>query len=290
MSWGAFGLGLLSNAIDDRRASGGFGGSRGGLAGGSGYNPDVVRKGHRLDNRYYHQREALDWRKAVARGLTPQEYYGAGAPGNPGPSGGAAVLGNMAAQSMASGKAFKAQLLATSMQNETAIEQSHIAADAQRDVANIKAGQDQKGLDQRIVEYENIHLPAAQAKLKITREELKKVVNDVQTSEPAFRRMMALLQAGPENMKATMVLEKYGVRDPHDVNKLSPALREALLTEMIAVSAKLRPEIEGLINFLYDKFIGTPNPTKFGGENNRSEYKSKDDLGNKLHKNMNEWN
>lgn len=286
MGFGAIGGALLGGALQDRRASGGFSPKRGQLAGGTGFNPDVVREGHRMDNRYYHYRESLDWRKAVARGLTPQEYYGAGAPGNPGPSGGAQVLGNMAAQAAQANKVLLGNVMATAMSNRTALEQTRIQGQTARDVAKIQTGQQQRDLDQRIKEYQTIHLPLARQKLKMQEKEYEVLVNNVATSDPAYKRAITLLSMGSDNMVATFIAKKYGLNDPKDFRTLSEEDREKMLTEMIAASAKTRREIIGIFDQVKKMFFGGP-PTLGDGDWQREYYE--DEGSRRAQEQMNQW-
>ncbi|NNE63031.1 MAG: hypothetical protein HKN34_03010 [Gammaproteobacteria bacterium] len=207
-----------------------------------GYNKagKMARKGMRYDRR---QERHFYNIATQERGLTPQEYYGSPAPGGSSTAG-VQMMGNAHAQNM--------QALGDA-QAATQLGVAKIQADAQKYSADKAAGEKSADRDQRIKEYENIHLPQAQEQLKKTRAETEKIVNDVATSDPKFVRAVKLLSMGPANMAATIVLEKYGVKDPAELEKLSTEEKRLLLTEMLGNESVARKEIQGLIELSEQK-------------------------------------
>lgn len=293
MAWGAIGAQLLGGAASDRRASGGFGGKRGGFLGGTGFNPDVLRAGHRADNRYFKQRmlwqtpyeDRFHWNKARKRGLTPQEYYGSGAPGysSPsGPSGGAAVLGNMVSSANASSKALVSSAIQGAADRATELKKTEMQTEAQKYVADTQARtatgnvEKQTSTQMKIAEMENaikdrkvtldeksynrVTLPQAAATLQKTKQETKKLINEVATTTPAFLRSMKLLSMGPDNTIQTALLNglKIDITNKEQMAKLSTEEFGRLMSILFAAGSGVTKNVHGVAG-LVGGLIGDEN-------------------------------
>lgn len=206
-----------------------------------------ARQGNRYDYQYGGKNLRRDWRFAKKLGLTPQEFYGAGQPGGQ-VSGSGQVMGNAS---------YAQDAIQAQLGRQTQLDIAQIQKDTATEVAEIQTGQQQKDLDQRIREFEDVTKPLAMKKLQIQEKELEKLTHDIATADPAFVRALQLLKMGPDNMVASFIATKYGVSDPREFVKLPVAIKEALIEEMIGSSAKTRREIEGIIDMLYSKFIGS---------------------------------
>lgn len=276
--FGAIAGGLLGGALSDRRASGGFGGVRGGFLGGSGYNPDVVRHGHRLDNRYFLQRHDAMYARAEARGLTPQEFYGSPAAGGSGPSGGAQTLGNMAASANASSKALMGQVLGAHEQAKTQKRGQDIQAKTQENVANIQkqsaenvakiqAGAQRRGQDLTYdiglrnfklseEQYYNVNLPQAQENIRKTQRETEKLINEVATSKPQFVKLMKIMTMSAPNSLNFAIQRMAGIdiSDDDQLKRLSKEKRRKLIAALLAVNSNAAAELHG-VNYSIDAWL-----------------------------------
>lgn len=272
--FGAAGMQLLGGALSDRRASGGFGGKRGGFLGGTGFNPDVLRAGHRADNRYFKQRmlwqtpyeDRFHWSKARKRGLTPQEYYGSPVPGMStpsGPSGGAAVLGNMVSSANQSSKALISDAISGAAERDTALKQTKMQTDAQIKTAEISAGAQNYATDvNKIIQdnnwklenrkLEETMLPMVAAGLKKTEQETRKLINEVATSTPKWVRSQKLLEMGIDNTIQTAILQRFGVdiTSKDDMARLTTEQFNNLISVLFAAASSTVKEGQGLMGMI----------------------------------------
>lgn len=255
----AMGMSLLPGAVNDRRASQGFGGYRGGFAGGSGFNPDVARAGHRFDHRYGSRYESLNWRKAKARGLTAQEYYGSPAPGAGSPiSGAGAVLGNQAAAAIAARGASQSAMFGQMLQADTQKELMDKRVEGDIKIAEIGADATTRGQDltydaamQRLQYdrdvYEETTRPLAARQARKTEHEIQKLVNEISTSHPKFVRMLKIMTMGTDNTLGLAIQNTLGidVSDLEQMQNLSPAQRKNLIQGMMAAASVIAKETAG---------------------------------------------
>ena len=225
-----------------------------------------LQQGHEQDVKWSLHKENELWSRAEARGLTPQEYYGSAAPGAGGTSGGGQVLGSQTNVQ----NQLKYDMYNKEMDRKTTLGVARINADAQKYSADQsrQATQDQvtgnvavqelRNLmeDRKINilerEFEEIRLRAAQASLDLTREQIKKAVNEVVTSTPKYQREMKLLSMGFDNTIQTMILNRAGVSDPKDMSKLTEEEYEALLQTMLGHSSTLGRELKGIVQSVKD--------------------------------------
>ena len=232
-----------------------------------GPNGKWIRKGNRLDRIHQKKSEMQMWRRAQQRGLTAQEYYGSSAAGGvSSPTGNTQVLGNNITQNevLAKQQQFEAEqnhldrlasmgqtAMQTQAQKDVAetsagatVESAEISADVQRLHAQIKRGE----LDLNTRQLEEIALPAAEANLKLTRQQVLKVTNEVATSTPEFLRAMKILSMSAENLVATIMVNGMSVdpTDPNEVKKLPPRARSKLLVEMIGLQSATYREATGI--------------------------------------------
>ena len=253
---------------------------------------DVARAGHRLDNKYYLRRMKKSWTFAKSIGLTPQEFFGSGASNPGGPSGAGQVLGNMANQSgQATAAAVQAEL-----DRQTDLEKTRIQTDAQKDVAKIQTGQQQRDLDQRIKEYTEVTLPKAAAELKVRAADLAVRINEIATSDKSFVKWKLLNQMGTENMRATSIMYKHGLEDLSldTVNELSEQEYKALMAELLAAGSVVNREVKGAkgvleeaIRFLIKNTVKVKEYDHPTLGNQRKEYDHPQ--SKEAHENMNQW-
>ena len=130
---------------------------------------------------------------------------------------------------------------------DTQKEVAGIQADAQIKTAEIQEGVQRDQLGQTVREYEEVTLPQAAAKLKLSEAELKVRLNEIATSAPDFVKEKILLQMGVENTIQTAILKRFRV-DPtkaETVRNLTDEQFEALMAELFAAGSYLNREISG---------------------------------------------
>lgn len=241
---------------------------------GQGEDRQQAKKGLEYENRYALRKEKKLFDRAMDRGMTPTEYYGSAAPGTPGPGGGvSATLGNQASQKSAMvAQTINAQLgrdvqkrgqdvalEQTKMQTDAAVETAKIqagatmgaagtSAEATRYAADIQKRIAENKLQLSTREYNEVTLPAAAAQLNKTKEETKKLINEVVTSTPEFQRSKILLQMGVENTIQTALLQRFGVdiTSKKSMAKLSDDQFRNILSVLVAVGSHANREIQGL--------------------------------------------
>ena len=249
---------------------GGLGSGFGGAAGASivsglgpgGDGPSMGRIANALEQEYnaYRRQENWDWRKAEDRGLTPQEYYGSAAAGGSAPTGAVQTLGNAKTQmdvqkrqaaSNAFSQAYAAdiELQKTKMQTDAQIKSSQIAADATLGVGQLNRA---TGSEQNILNrerYENIDLPAAQQKLKLSKAETEVRINEVATTKPKFVMALKRLSMGPDNLKAELLqnMKNVDVTNREQIQAMSEKERQEFLAFLVANSSRSNQELEGVL-------------------------------------------
>ena len=102
--------------------------------------PEIIRLGHRLDDRSHINRAQFDWRKAKDRGLTPQEFYGSPAAGGSAASGGGATLGNSAAAANIQNSKIHQDDKQRTLDRNVELQKTKMQTDAQLKTAEISAG------------------------------------------------------------------------------------------------------------------------------------------------------
>ncbi len=231
---------------------------------------DDVRYGHEQDNVYSLGKEAELFRRSEDRGLTPQEYYGSAAPGASGPSGGAQVLGNMRSRrdtqrsqatamlgNAAAERTTKLQI--AKIQSETQLKSAEISSGTQRystdvsaktqtrsqDLQNAIANKNWKLAKQRL---ETIETPKLIQELKISRQQFKKLTNEIATSTPKFQLYMKKLSMGVDNMMVEFLQHAFGVdiTDPKSVQRMSLSQRAAFLQQTAGINSHAFKEAAGI--------------------------------------------
>ena len=121
-------------------------------------------------------------------------------------------------------------------------------------------------------------LPAAEANIGLTREQIKIAVNEIATSAPEFIRGNILLQMGFDNTMQNMILKREGV-DPtstKSMQRLSQKEFERVMTMMLGYSSAIGRETRGvastakdLVNYVFDLVKGfTPDQSSKLGPGN----------------------
>ena len=239
-----------------------------------------ARRGHQLDNRFSLEKEQTLYDRAMARGMTPQEYYGSSAPGTTGPSGGAQVLGNATQQSV--GEAAKMAFDATQRDADRKVTMR--GQDAQVEAAKYSADQSRQATQDTVVgsvsvqqlrnmmedrkltilerDFEEIRLRAAAEQLELTKQEVKIATNKAATTTPKWEREMKLYSMGFDNVLQTMQLDRAGIEDLRDISKLSDSEYAALLQTIIGNSSTIARELKGVVRSVKDLYQWLKNLPK----------------------------
>ena len=249
---------------------GGLGSGFGGAAGASivsglgpgGDGPSMGRIANALEQEYnaYRRQENWDWRKAEDRGLTPQEYYGSAAAGGSAPSGATQTLGNAATQIDVQKRQAASNAFSQAYAADISLKQTEMQTDAQKYSADKAAeatlgaaGMSREtGSEANILNrerYENIDLPAARAKLKLTQAETKVRINEATTTMPKFVLALKRLSMGPDNLKAELLqnMKDVDVTNREQIQAMSEEEREEFLAFLIANSSRSNQELEGVL-------------------------------------------
>ena len=222
---------------------------------------DPAKKGARIEDQSYVRRANFDWSKAQERGLTAQEFYGSpAAGGSSGGSGSGQVLGNnqTAMMQKMADQQFQAEQNELDRQNEldkagisaeATLGSSKISAEASRYQAELQNAVEQGKLDLSQREFNEVTLPAAAEKLKLTREQTKKAINEVVTSTPKFQRSKILLQMGVDNTIQTALLQRFGIdiTSKEEMAKLSDEQFQNVLSVLIASGSASNRELQGVL-------------------------------------------
>jgi hypothetical protein len=204
-----------------------------------------ARRGARIDTAQKLGQESTLYARAMARGLTPQEYYGSPAPGNPSSSGAGQVIGNQAAQTSAQMMQLGQQARENQKDRDNAIE-----------IEKIRAGVHERGQDMqfesalrdyylRATEYFESKAPQIAANIEKTQRETAVLVNQVTTSSPRFVKMMKLLSMGPDNVYVAGVLEAAGVKTIDDIGKMTKEEQQKIFAAMLAGKSWIAREAAG---------------------------------------------
>lgn len=229
-----------------------------------------ISTGHRLDNRYSLEKEEALYARAMERGLTPQEYYGSSAPGAPGVSGGAQVLGNQSNQARmqatqlaadAAGKAadravqkdiakihadasVKSAVLGSTATQEAAT----TAATASVAVARLNNLLREREITLKEQEYNEVIVPAAAEKLLRSKQETKRMINEVATTTPKWKRWEVLTKLGFDNTIQNMIINRHGIdpTNPESMSNISKEKFEKILGLMLGASSRSYREFSGI--------------------------------------------
>jgi hypothetical protein len=207
-----------------------------------------MKYGNELDMKNQRKMFRFRIKQGLKHGMTPYEMFmGPAAGAGGGTTGSGATLGNAASQQAVQQAEIQHQSAQQQMQIIGNLAATKMQNDTQKEVAEITTGQQKKELEQRKVEYENIHLPKAAAELKISAEELKISSNNAVMSTPKNQWQKIMYQMGPDNVMQSMIMEKYDVRlGDGSVENLSPEEFGSMMIELIGTKSHLRAELSGL--------------------------------------------
>lgn len=206
-------------------------------------------RGAERDVEYGLKKEQELYARAQERGLTPQEYYGSGAPGSANVSGSGQVIGNSLNATMAKGV-------------DAAIASTERDKDRQnaKEIAEIQAGVTTRGQDTQAQiaanalalenrKFNEIALRESASKLNLQEQQIAKAINEVTTSSPKWEMMMKNLTMGPDNMWVQSYIEHTGINpitDPEGFKKLPQEERKKFLLGFLAYGSNTQKEMMGL--------------------------------------------
>ena len=226
------------------------------------YTTEQMVLGNELD--LQNQKDMFDFRMGRARGagLTNVEAFGSPAAGaGGGTTGSGQTLGNAASsQAIADRQIDKDHKLAwqkTVADNMTALQQTKMQTDAQKDVAETQVGATTRGQDiqkeiadrdfnLRRDQYLNVTLPEAAANIGKTKQETRKLINETATSDKKFVTAMKQLSMGPANLLVELTMRHHGIAlNDNSFKALPKQDREAILGQILALSSKAYTEGKG---------------------------------------------
>jgi hypothetical protein len=227
-------------------------------------NPFAVAVGTILGNSLdmHNQKSMYDYRieKGLSYGMTPYEMFSGPAAGaGGGTSGSAQVLGNqLSAQAMNKQK-LSQEITEKSKDRKSAENIANIQANSAENIARINAGVTSRGQDlQHMIQsgnlklnqdtYNYVTLPKAAAVLQKTKEETKRIINEVVTSTPKFVKYMKMLSMGVDNTMSAFLqnMDGYNLTDPEDVKKMSKEKRKEIFSLMLGIQSGTLKNIEGI--------------------------------------------
>lgn len=228
-------------------------GAVGGQVLGAALGGPIAKRGASIDSRAKLGQEAELYSRAQERGLTPQEYYGSPAPGNPSSSGAGQVIGNQA-------NAMSSQMSQAMLQSKEREKDRQNA----KEIAGIQAGVQTAGQENQAQiaanklalekqQFSEIALKESAAKLKINEQQLSKAVNEAVTSSPKWQLMLKNLSMGPDNMWVQSYLEHTGINpitDPEAFKKLPKEERKKFLLGFLAYGSHTQKEAAGIGSLL----------------------------------------
>ena len=223
------------------------------------------------------QKEMFDFRMGRMRqaGLTNVEMFGSPAAGaGGGTSGSGAVLGNAASQratsQIAANSQMQAQMSQAMLGAGTALEQTKMQTDAQKEVAKIQAGATtgaatisaesnqkianivndmaQKNLDLKTREFEEYMLEKLEVEQGVAKAQIKKLLNEAEFT-PELKREITKMTMGVSNSVNLMLQKRFGidVTSEEQMQKLSPQQMKNVLSVFMAADSNLYSEIAGLL-------------------------------------------
>lgn len=232
----------------------------GGAIGGSLLGASNARTGARIDTRAKLGQEQKLWERAQSRGLTPQEYYGSPAPGNPSSSGAAQVIGNQANQMTSQAMQLGTQVRENEKDRQNALRIEEIRAGVQERGQDLQFETALRSYNLQATQYFETTVPQIAANIKKTEQETAVLINDAITSTPKFVEMMKLLSMGPDNVYVAAVLEAAGVKTIDDIGNLPKAEQQKILAQMLTGKSTIAREAAGFtgqIDDFVDSIIDT---------------------------------
>lgn len=214
--------------------------------------------GHQYDNQFTLEKEQALYDRARERGITPTEYYGSSAPGGAAAAntGAGQVLGNADTQEALQARDQKFQMFNKMLDRTTALQQTKMQTDAQRDVADKQVGATTRGQDiQKAIADGRLKLDQATylinlresaANIKKTEQETAKLINEVVTSTPRFVTMMKQLSMGPTNLLVELTMRHHGLSlSDKSFESLPVEKRKKILAQILALSSSTYTESQG---------------------------------------------
>lgn len=229
-----------------------------------------MRVGNQLD--LDNQKSMFNYRmqQGTEMGLTPVELFGSPASGaGGGTTGSGATLGNNASQQQMQNNQLQQQQALQDQQiaanTFTALAQTKMQTDAQKDVAETQAGattgaadihasvqavansirQGELDLSTRVFEESTlVMIGMAQEKHP---QEVKKLINEAATSLPEWQRAQTLLGMGVDNSINTMLQKRFGIdiTDSSQMKNLSTEKFRNILSVFIAADSSLYKQLAG---------------------------------------------
>ena len=220
---------------------------------------EQITLGNNLDIK--NQKEMFDYRinQGVDAGMTPYEMYmGPAAGAGGGTTGSGQTLGNGAISKNQAQIQAEMQQRSLVANNTTALAQTKMQTDAQRDVAEIQAGTQKRGQDlQKQIadnvlslnkrELDEVKIPQAGAQVGLSKQQLLTEINKTATSTPQFQMAMKQLSMGPANLLVELTLRDRGISLGDDsFMKLSEAERADILKDLVAMASSTYIEFSGV--------------------------------------------
>lgn len=211
-----------------------------------------AKLGAQLDYERDMKTEASLWQRAEERGLTPQEYYGSGAPGSAtGASGSAQVIGNQQ-------NAMAQQMGQLGQQAALTVSENQKNRDNAKEIAAIQAGAQKYGTDKQFEvamgrlhldtrQYLEIQIPQAAANINKTEHETMRLVNEIATSDPKFVKAMKIMTMGSDNSYGLAIQKMLGIdiSDDKQMQSLSADQRSKLLAGLLSGGSTAAKELAG---------------------------------------------
>lgn len=229
-----------------------------------------MRIGNRLDINA--QKEVFDDRidRGLQLGLTPVELFGGSAAGpGGGTTGSGATLGNSMSQQQQQAAELaqqdRLQMQTLGAQITADLQKTKMQTDAQKDVAQIQAGEQrhqtdtqaktaavvnqirQGELDLSTRQFEENTLQLLAMQQEKQPHEVKKLINEAATSLPEWQRSQKLLQMGVSNSVNTMLQKRFGIdiTDESQMKNLSTEKFRNILSVFMAADSNLYTELAG---------------------------------------------
>ena len=242
-----------------------------------GFNKSDLAFAHNKDIQTAKRLYKFTYQHGRRKGLTPFELLGNGmSQANTGGAGqSASVLGNAATAEMQQERMFAREAAQAGFDRQTALQQTKMQTDAQVKTAQIKAGTDIRGQDiQKAIAdnrlkldrdtYNYVTIPTLKANLDLNAQQVKKLMNEVVTSEKDFVVYMKQLSMGVDNMIVEYYQRHHNInlKDPESFTNLPFEKREQLLGGMLALGSSVSSTWEGL-NYLLDEILPKRFPNLF---------------------------
>ena len=263
------------------------------------YTKKGINLGNQLD--IANQKEIFDYRisQGLEAGMTPFEMYSGPAAGaGGGTTGSGQTLGNAQSQAAVTNAQLKQQAKDKDKDRYTALAQTAMQTEAQKDVAEIGAGATTGAAtitaetNERIAEVvnnlrerelEEVAIKRVANETGIAEAQIKKLLNEAKFT-PEFKREITKMTMGVSNSVNLMLQKRFGVdvTSEKEMQKLSDKQMRNVLHVFMAADSNLYTEIAGLLGAASgeDEFnldpigvnLGNPH---FGEVGSKSKFKSR---------------